>query len=60
MVKRKIIEIDDDNLKDSPHLFEQLRGDYPVRREFDSYTIKAKNIERGTLDKLKKLGFKII
>ncbi|MBT3384906.1 MAG: 4-phosphoerythronate dehydrogenase PdxB [Prolixibacteraceae bacterium] len=54
------IEIDDDNLKDSPHLFEQLRGDYPVRREFDSYTIKAKNIERGTLDKLKKLGFKII
>ena len=53
------IEIDNDKLKDSTHLFEQLRGDYPVRREFDSYTIKAKNIETRTLDKLKKLGFKI-
>lgn len=53
------IENDDDDLKDNPHLFEQLRGDYPVRREFDSYTIKAKNIEEVTLRKLKNLGFKI-
>lgn len=53
------IENDDDNLKDSPHLFEQLRGDYPVRREFDSYTIKAQNIGNETIEKLKKLGFKI-
>jgi erythronate-4-phosphate dehydrogenase len=53
------IESDDDSLKDSPHMFEQLRGDYPVRREFNSYTIKAKNIEVFTLEKLKKLGFKI-
>ncbi len=53
------IENDDDALKDAPHRFEQLRGDYPVRREFDSYTIKAKNIKEITLEKLKKLGFKI-
>jgi erythronate-4-phosphate dehydrogenase len=53
------IESDDDSLKDSPHMFEQLRGDYPVRREFNSYTIKAKNIEEKTLQKLIKLGFKI-
>jgi len=53
------IENDDDALRDSPHLFEQLRGDYPVRREFDSYTIKAKNIEKETITKLEKLGFKI-
>ncbi len=53
------IENDDEALKDSPHLFEKLRGDYPVRREFNTYTIKAKNIEKGTSDKLDKLGFKI-
>ncbi len=54
------IENDDEALREAPHLFEKLRGDYPVRREFDSYTIKAKDVETKTLDKLKKLGFKII
>jgi erythronate-4-phosphate dehydrogenase len=53
------IENDDETLKDSPHMFEQLRGDYPVRREFESYTLKTKNIEESTLTKLKQLGFKI-
>lgn len=53
------IENDDDNLKDSPHRFEQLRGDYSVRREFDSYTIKATNIKEETLKKLRDLGFVI-
>lgn len=53
------IENDDEALRDSPHLFEKLREEYPVRREFDSYTIKAKNIEEDTLEKLKKIGFKI-
>jgi erythronate-4-phosphate dehydrogenase len=54
------IEVDDDKLKDSPHLFEQLRGDYPVRREFDSYSIKAKNIKKETIEKLKQLGFNVL
>ena len=53
------IETDDEALREAPHLFEKLRGDYPVRREFDSYTIKTKNIENQTLEKLKELGFKI-
>lgn len=53
------IENDDDAMKDSPHMFEQLRGDYPVRREFGTYTIKAKNIKDETLKKFKNLGFKI-
>ncbi|MBN1986182.1 MAG: 4-phosphoerythronate dehydrogenase PdxB, partial [Prolixibacteraceae bacterium] len=53
------IENDDEALRETPHLFEKLRGDYGVRREFDTYTIKAKNIENATLGKLKKLGFKI-
>lgn len=51
------IENDDDALREAPHLFEKLRGDYPVRREFGSYTVKAKNVENETLEKLRKLGF---
>lgn len=53
------IETDDDALRETPHLFEKLRGDYPVRREFNSFTIKAKNIEENTIKKLKQLGFKL-
>jgi len=53
------IENDDEALRENPHLFEKLRGDYPVRREFDSYTIKSKNIENETLEKLIKMGFSI-
>jgi erythronate-4-phosphate dehydrogenase len=52
------IETDDEALRESPELFEKLRGDYPVRREFDSFTVKAKNIEKETLEKIEKLGFK--
>jgi erythronate-4-phosphate dehydrogenase len=54
------IELDDRALRDNPHLFEQLRGDYPVRREFDSYSVRATNIEPETLGKLEKLGFTIL
>ncbi len=54
------IENDDEALRESPHLFEKRRGDYPVRREFDSFKIKAKNIDKNTLEKLKKLGFHIL
>ncbi len=54
------IENDDEALRESPHLFEKLRGDYPVRREFDSFKIKAKNTEKNTLENLKKLGFHIL
>jgi erythronate-4-phosphate dehydrogenase len=53
------IETDDEALRENPQLFEKLRGDYPVRREFDSYTVVAKNIENETLEKLKKLGFSL-
>ena len=54
------IKDDYEELKKNPGNFEKLRGDYPVRREFDSYTIKSKNIENETLNTLKKLGFKLI
>jgi erythronate-4-phosphate dehydrogenase len=53
------IERDDEALRTHPHLFEQLRGDYPVRREFDSYSIKAINVEADVMGTLKKLGFKL-
>jgi erythronate-4-phosphate dehydrogenase len=53
------IENDFEALKENTADFEKLRGDYPVRREFDSFTIKAKNVEAKTLEKLEKLGFKI-
>ena len=51
------IKQDDAALRRKPQAFEQLRGDYPVRREFDSYTIKASNVRSETLAKLKQLGF---
>jgi len=54
------IENDFEALKEKSDDFEKLRGDYGVRREFDSYTVKATNVEAGTLEKLVKLGFKIM
>ncbi len=55
-------DIDDDfeKLRKSHELFEKLRGDYPVRREFDTFTIKAKNISSEVLLKLEALGFTIL
>lgn len=51
------IENDDRVLRENVGLFEQLRGDYPVRREFGSHTIKAKNVQPEMIGKLVKLGF---
>jgi len=53
------IENDDRALREDPGLFEQLRGDYPVRREFGSHTIRAVNVDPGVIEKLEKLGFRI-
>jgi erythronate-4-phosphate dehydrogenase len=52
------IRNDDSDFRTNVRLFEQLRGDYPTRREFPTFTINAKNIDESTLDKLKKMGFK--
>lgn len=54
------IESDDRALRENPQLFEQLRGDYPVRREFASHSIRATNVEPEVLDKLEKLGFRVL
>jgi len=53
------IENDDKKLRHSPEKFEKLREDYPVRREFNNYTVKSRNLDNGTLEKLNKLGFNI-
>ena len=54
------IQNDDLLFRNDPALFEQLRGDYPTRREFPAYTILAVNVAINELDLLEKLGFKIV
>ncbi len=51
------IREDDSDLRADPENFEQLRGEYPTRREFPAFSVKIKNVEKKTIDKLIKLGF---
>jgi erythronate-4-phosphate dehydrogenase len=53
------IREDDQRLRSNPEIFEQLRGDYPLRREYPVFTVKPENIQNETLEKLIKLGFQI-
>lgn len=51
---------DDRALREHPELFEKLRGDYPVRREFTAFSVR---LEEGTPEEaelLKKIGFNLI
>ncbi len=53
--------IDDDiRLRTSPTTFEKQRGNYPLRREFDSYSISLINSSIDAKKALSGLGFKII
>lgn len=54
------IMADDNQLRISPHTFEQQRSYYPVRREFPAYTIHAKNIGLTALQVLNDLAFKVV
>jgi len=51
---------DDKNLREKPSEFEKLRGNYPLRREFIAYSIKAINCNIEIINSLKNLGFSII
>ncbi len=51
------IRNDDDSFRKNVVLFEQLRGDYPTRREFPAFTIQAKNMDEKIQKKLKQMGF---
>jgi erythronate-4-phosphate dehydrogenase len=53
------LRADDLHLRKNPALFEKLRGDYPVRREFGAYTVRITNVPDDTICKLKNLGFRI-
>jgi len=53
------IRNDDQDFRKDPSKFEQLRGDYPTRREFPAFTIVPKNVSKETLEVLQKLGFNI-
>jgi len=53
------IRVDDADLRKNPELFEKLRGDYPVRREYPVYTIHCRNVGQNIQEKLEALGFKI-
>jgi len=54
------IRNDDADFRKNTEKFEQLRGDYPVRREFPAFTIVPKHIGEGALEILKKLGFTVL
>ena len=53
--------LDDDRaLREHPELFEKLRGDYPVRREFTAFSVR---LEGGTPEEaeiLTKIGFNLM
>ena len=51
---------DDGALRSSPLRFEQLRAEYPVRREMGAYKIKIINDEAGAGPVLENLGFQVL
>lgn len=53
------IREDDQRLRASVETFEKQRGDYPVRREFTTFTVICKINNIKTINKLKQLGFKL-
>jgi erythronate-4-phosphate dehydrogenase len=53
------IRNDDKTLKNNTLEFEQQRGDYPIRREFPAFTIRAKNIHPTVLTDLEQIGFNV-
>jgi erythronate-4-phosphate dehydrogenase len=54
------IKEDDKKFRNSPPTFEKQRGDYPLRREFPSYSVNLANSSEDVRTALSKMGFKII
>lgn len=52
------IEQDDKRLRASVSTFEKQRGDYPVRREFNSFSLNLSNCADSILEILYQIGFK--
>lgn len=53
------VEADSRRLRSNLSLFEKLRGDYQVRREFTAYTIELTGGSPELADRLRKLGFTV-
>ncbi len=51
------IKADYERLLASPSEFEKQRGDYPLRREFTSYSVNLRNCSPASAKLLEKLGF---
>jgi erythronate-4-phosphate dehydrogenase len=51
---------DDKDLRDNIDQFEELRGNYPLRREPRGYSIRLHNDNRNYRIVLERLGFKIV
>lgn len=50
---------DDERLRLSRSDFEKQRGEYPVRREFTSYSVKPENCSGTSVSALREIGFRI-
>jgi erythronate-4-phosphate dehydrogenase len=50
---------DDNRLRKSVQTFEQQRGEYPLRREFQNYKVTLVNADRNIESTIKELGFNI-
>jgi erythronate-4-phosphate dehydrogenase len=53
------IKADDEKFRHSPADFEKQRGDYPLRREFPSYSVKLSDSSEYARSVLEKMGFRI-
>lgn len=53
------IRNDDRALRSAVETFEKLRGDYPVRREFPVFEIRAINLNQRMIEMLRNIGFKV-
>ena len=54
------IKADNERLRLAPGDFEKLRGNYPLRREFSSYSVELTNASADVCLTLKTMGFKVI
>ena len=52
------IALDDETLRNSPETFEFQRGNYPIRREFQNYSMQLNDCNSEVVNTLVKMGFK--
>ncbi len=53
------VVVDDKRLRENVAGFENLRGNYPLRREFGAYRLTLKNVSNDVQRNLRNLGFNI-